>query len=51
MNAVAFGGSTPAEAFGKATAWLAGHPDLVAVTDVGWHYSPNGPELRIYYPA
>ena len=50
MRLVAFGGSTPAEAFGKATAWLAGHPDVAAI-DVGWHTTANGFELRLYYPA
>ena len=51
MRAVVFGGNTPAEAFGKATAWLAGHPDLVAISDVAWHPTANGPELRLYFPA
>jgi hypothetical protein len=51
VRVVAFRGSTPAEAFGQATAWLAGNPDLVMIADVGWHPTANGPELRIYYPA
>jgi hypothetical protein len=51
VRVVGFGGSTPAEAFGKATAWLAGHPGVVAVTDVGWQSTANGPQLRIYYRA
>jgi hypothetical protein len=50
VRVVAFGGSTPAEAFGKATAWLAGRPD-VALTDLGWHATANGPQLRVYYRA
>jgi hypothetical protein len=49
VHVVAFGGSTPAEVFGKATAWLAGNPDLVAIADVGWHPTANGSQLRIYY--
>jgi hypothetical protein len=51
MRLVTFGGSTPAEAFGQATAWLAGNPDLLTIADVGWHPTANGPELRIYFPA
>ena len=51
MRLVTFGGSTPAEAFGQATAWLAGNPDLRTIADVGWHPTANGPELRIYFPA
>lgn len=47
-----FGGVTPVEVFGKATAWLAGNPGTVGIADLGWHYVPNSPEpleLTMYY--
>ena len=50
VRVVGFGGSAPAEAFGKATALLAGRPD-VAMTDLGWHATAHGPQLRVYYRA
>jgi hypothetical protein len=52
VRSKSFGGQSPAEVFGRATAWLAGQPTAVVVADVGWHYLPNSPEpldLTIYY--
>lgn len=52
LRARSFTGVTPAEVFGKATAWLAGSPVPMGVADVGWHVVPDSPEpldLTIYY--
>lgn len=47
-----FTGGTPAEVFGKATAWLAGSPSPVGVADLGWHFLPDAAqplELTVYH--
>jgi hypothetical protein len=51
LRSTSFTGVTPVEAFGKATAWLAGRPDAIAVSDVGWHAAPDAGhfELRLHY--
>jgi hypothetical protein len=51
LRSTSFTGVTAAEAFGRATAWLAGRPDSVEVSDVGWHATPAAGEfeLRIHY--
>ncbi|MDP9819062.1 hypothetical protein [Spirilliplanes yamanashiensis] len=50
LQSVAFDGGTPAEVFGKATAWLAAaHPGAVEVSDVGWQAGPQGLQLRLHY--
>lgn len=52
VRSIVFTGVTPAEVFGKATTWLAGHPAAVAISDVGWRTSTESAEafqLRIHY--
>lgn len=55
MRVVTFDGATPAEAFGRATAWLAGRPELVEVGDVGWHQgtvdTPHQLRIHVRLPA
>lgn len=54
LHSVSFSGITSTEVFGKATTWLAGRADAVAVTDVAWHQTahPQEPfELRLYYSS
>jgi hypothetical protein len=51
LRSIAFDGITAAEAFGKATAWLAGHPTGVEVGDVGWQQMGPDCTLRIHYRA
>jgi hypothetical protein len=46
---VSFTGLNPAEVFGKATTWLAAHPDVAMVGDVSWQPTAAGPRLRIYF--
>ncbi|HEX9998950.1 MAG TPA: hypothetical protein VGB74_00725 [Actinoplanes sp.] len=46
---VVFVGETPAEAFELAAEWLARRPDLEFLADVGWHYTADGHQLRVYY--
>ncbi|GAB1690980.1 hypothetical protein [Krasilnikovia sp. M28-CT-15] len=46
---IAFTGGTPAEVFDRATTWLAGRPDVVAVGDVAWSVCPDGYQLRVYH--
>jgi hypothetical protein len=48
LRVATFDGATPAEAFGKATAWLAGRPEVV-VGDVGWQADPTACQLRLNY--
>jgi hypothetical protein len=52
-HVMAFDGVNPAEAFGRATAWLAGRVDLVDVGDVGWQRGgPGVPyQVRIHFRA
>jgi len=51
LRSIAFAGGTPAEAFGMATTWLAGRPDAVAISDVGWQAADRDGlfHLRIHY--
>jgi hypothetical protein len=51
LRAITFTGVTPAEAFGRATTWLAARPDAVDVGDVGWRAPSAGEafELQIHY--
>ena len=44
-----FVGRTPAEAFAMAAAWLDRRPDIASVSDVGWHRTADGHQLRLYY--
>jgi hypothetical protein len=52
LRSVLFAGVTPAEAFGKATTWLAGRPDSVTISDVSWRPASEAEDsvhLRVYY--
>lgn len=52
FRSVLFAGVTPGEAFGKATTWLAGRPNPVAISDVSWRSASEAGEpfqLRVYY--
>jgi hypothetical protein len=46
---VSFTGRSPGEVFGKATTWLAAHPEVAVVGDVSWQPTAAGPRLRIYF--
>jgi len=46
---MSFAGDTPAQAFARAASWLSARPEVVAVSDVGWHSTADGFRLQIYY--
>jgi hypothetical protein len=46
---ISFIGQSPAEAFAMAADWLERHPDVVTLGDIGWHHTPTGHQLRIYF--
>jgi hypothetical protein len=46
---VSFVGGTPAEAFAMAAKWLKKHPEIGTLGDVGWHHTPTGHQLRLYF--
>lgn len=53
LRSVEFDGYSPAEAFGKATAWLARRDGAVGVLDIGWHRVPDDEPFNLviyYYP-
>ncbi|HEX8346980.1 MAG TPA: hypothetical protein VF657_19920 [Actinoplanes sp.] len=54
VRSVSFAGISATEVFGKATTWLAGRADGIAISDVAWREAGNAHtpcQLRIYYRA